>query len=326
MYQILITGLGAGIRYCEDDLMALQDIGTVTVLQDLTREELLQQAEHVDIIMTDVTKIDREVMERAKHLRLIVEHGVGYDNIDVACATERGIPVCNTPEVYTKQVAEMALTLLFACAKRLCPAVKAVTETAVWDSSPYDCQNISGKTLGIIGCGRIGSAFLKMMQSFDLRILVDDPYVPASQIRALGAEPVSLNLLLEQSDFISIHTPKTAETIHLLSGREFSLMKKGVILVNTARGGIVDEQALAHALDTGIVSAAALDVLEHEPETAKSPVFRNQKVLLTPHMAWRSETSIANVKRQSMANVRAFHEGHPIFVCNPEVLKHGKLS
>lgn len=328
MYRILITGLGAGIVYGPEDLARLSRLGDVRVCQEMTREELLEAVADVDVLMTDCTRIDAEVFHRAKDLELIVEHGVGYDNIDVACATAHGVLVCHTPEVYTVQVAEMAVAALFAASKFLCQAVSDVKGAARWNSAPFPSRHVSGKTLGIIGCGRIGSAFLRMMAGFHMHILVCDPYLPESRIRELGAEPVTLEALLERSDIISIHTPKTPETFHMLDARAFGRMKKGAILINTARGGIVDEAALAAALEDGTVLAAALDVMEGEPHIAGSPVLGHPRVLLTPHMAWKSEFSVPAVIDQCIKDVCAYAEGKPVFVCNPELLEqeegHGK--
>lgn len=328
MYRILITGLGAGIIYQPEDLARLSALGTVQVQQEMTRAELLEAIPSVDILMTDCTRIDSEVFDRGKDLKLIVEHGVGYDNIDVASATAHGVLVCHTPEVYTTQVAEMAVAALFAASKFLFQAVSNVKDTAVWNSAPFPCRHVSGKTLGIIGCGRIGSAFLKMMAGFHMNILVCDPYISQAYIRDLGAEPVTLDELLQRAELISIHTPKTPETYHMLGEEAFRKMRRGVILVNTARGGIVDEAALAQALENGTVLAAALDVMEGEPQISDSPVLRHPRVLLTPHMAWKSEYSVPAVINQCIQDVYAYAEGHPVFVCNPDLLEkdsvHGK--
>jgi len=319
MYNILITGLGAGISYNDSQLAELGKLGNVRYQQDMSREELLEAVADCEILMTDCTVIDEGVFEAGRRLRLVVEHGVGYDNIDVAAATRHGVLVCHTPTVYTRQVAEMTVSLLFALSKDLYRAFTDVC-SGKWDSAPADPRQVSEKVLGVIGCGRIGSAFIKMMQGFSMKVLVCDPYIPDERITALGAERRSFADLLAESDIISIHTPKNEETVGMINAAAFARMKDGVIILNTARGGLIDEAALAEAVKGGKVLAAAIDVIDGEADgLADCPLIGLDRVIITPHMAWKTEYSVAAVTTQCMEDVKAYASGKPVYMCNPEV-------
>ncbi len=321
MYKVLITEFPDEQQYKEEEKAGLADIAEVVVVQHPSREELLRLVEDADVIMTDFGRIDREVFDRAKKLKHITVYGVGYDSVDVACATERGVVVSNSPEVYTREVAEMAVALTLAAAKYLCEAVADVKGKAVWRSAPFPCLKLYGKTLGVIGCGRIGSAFLQRMRGFEMRMLVNDPYIPVERILATGGEPADFATLIAQSDVISVHTPLTEETRGLLSEAEFAAMKPGTIVINVSRGGIINDQALAKAIHDGKVLAAGVDVLEGEPQIAASPLLPLPRMNITPHIAWKSEIAAYEVEMQCVRNVRAFLvDREPLYVVNPEVL------
>lgn len=318
MYKILITGFPDEQQYKEEERAKLSDIAEVIIVQHPDREELLRLVEDVDVIMTDFGVIDREVFSRAKKLKHITVYGVGYDSVDVDCATEHGVVVSNSPEVYTREVAEMAVTLTLAAAKYLCEAVADVKGNAVWHSAPFPCQKLYDKTLGVIGCGRIGTAFLQRMRGFEMRALVNDPYIPIEKITATGGIPTDFTTLIRESDIISVHTPLNAETRGLLGEREFDAMKDGVIVINVSRGGIIDDKALARAMRSGKVLAAGVDVLEGEPNIAASPLLPLPRMNITPHVAWKSEVAAYGVEMQCVKNVRSFLvDNAPLYVVNP---------
>ena len=321
MYKVLITEFPDEQQYKDEEKAKLSDIAEVIVVQHPERSELLRLVEDVDVIMTDFGRIDREVFAHAKKLRHITVYGVGYDSVDVACATEHKVVVSNSPEVYTREVAEMAVTLTLAAAKFLCEAVAEVKTKALWHSAPFPCLKLYGKTLGVIGCGRIGSAFVQRMRGFEMRTLINDPYIPVEKIHNLGGEPADLQTLLAESDIISVHTPLNGETRGLLGEAQFAAMKPGVIVVNVSRGGIINDRALAKAMQEGKVLAAGVDVLEGEPNIAASPLLPLPRMNITPHIAWKSEVAAYGVEMQCVRNVRAFLvDNAPLYVVNPEVL------
>jgi glyoxylate reductase len=236
-------------------------------------------------LLTD--KIDRDVIDLAKEcgVRGFANLAVGYDNIDVRYAAEKGILVTNTPGILTQTTAELAWALLFAASRRTSEADRfcRAGKFTSWKPLLFLGMDVSGKTLGIIGAGRIGTAMALMSKGFKMKVLYAD--VKRNEIleTELNAEKVSLDELLTRSDFISIHTPLTPETRRLIGEREFSLMKRDAILVNTSRGAVLDEEALARALKNGTIHAAGLDVYEKEP-AIHPDLFHLENVVLLPHI------------------------------------------
>lgn len=286
------------------------------------REEILRRVRGVDGLLCLLTdKIDAAVMDAAgAQLKVISNMAVGYDNIDVNEATRRGIPVGNTPGILTDATADFAFALLLAAARRVVEADR-FTRAGKWQTwSPAGLlgADLTGATLGIIGFGRIGRALAKRASGFDMRILYHDPSVPVQA--GLPAQAVDLDTLLREADFISIHTTLNPRTYHLINARAFSQMKPSAVLVNTARGGVVDPAALYDALSQHRIAAAALDVTEPEPITLDSPLLTLENLVIAPHIASASLRTREKMSVMAAENLIAGVTGARLPNCvNPEL-------
>lgn len=285
---------------------------------------LVEKAAQVDGIITMLTdKIDASFFESAgKQLKVIAQMAVGFDNIDVQAATRRGIPVGNTPGVLTETTADFTWALLMAAARRVVESDKEV-RAGIWRAWGPDVltgYDIYGATLGIIGFGRIGQAVARRAQGFGMKILFNDPNCGEKADKQLGAECVSLDELLARSDFVSLHTYLSPETYHLIGRAELEKMKPTAVLVNTARGPIVDPEALAWALQERVIAAAALDVTEPEPIPRDSPLLSLDNIIITPHIASASKATRERMAHITVDNLIAGLHGERLPFCvNPEV-------
>ncbi|MHB2023875.1 MAG: phosphoglycerate dehydrogenase [Mycobacteriales bacterium] len=234
------------------------------------------------VIVRSATRIDAEALAAGTRLQVVARAGVGLDNVDVAAATARGVMVVNAPLSNIVSAAEHAVALLLAVARRV-PAANASLKSGHWSRSAFTGVELVDKTVGVIGLGRIGALFAARMSAFGTRLLAYDPYVSQARAAALGVTLTTLAEVLKSSDFISIHLPKTPETVKLIGEEELALCKPGAIIVNAARGGLLDEHALAQALKEGRLGGAGLDVFENEP-TTDSPLFAFDCVVVTPHL------------------------------------------
>lgn len=252
-------------------------------------EELLKKiGDYEAVIVRSGTKITQEVLERAKNLKVIGRAGIGVDNIDVDEATRRGIIVANAPQSNIVSAAEHALALLMALCRNI-PQANNSLKNCEWNRSKFQGIELFGKVLGVLGLGRVGSLVAQKAQGLGLNVIAYDPYVPKERFNQLGVERIdSLKDFLSQADFISIHLPKTSETIGLLNQKEFEMMKDGVRIVNTARGGLYKEETLVKYIKSGKVAGAAVDVFENEPCT-ESPLFELENVIVTPHLGASTE-------------------------------------
>ncbi|MCR4406207.1 MAG: D-glycerate dehydrogenase [Anaerolineae bacterium] len=293
------------------------------------REVLLQKVQGIDGLLALLTDtIDAALMDAAgPQLRVISNYAVGYDNVDVAAATVRGILVTNTPGVLTDTTADFAFTLLMAAARRVVEGMDYIRagKWLTWGPTLLLGQDIHHATLGIIGMGRIGSGMARRAQGFEMRVLYYDPYCRKEKGEEVGAECVDLDTLLAESDFVSVHVPLTPETYHMLGAEQFRKMKPSAILINTARGPIVDSDALYEALKNGEIAYAALDVTEPEPLPADHKLLTLPNIIICPHIA--SASVITRTKMATMAaeNLIAGLKGEmPPYPVNPEVLLHPK--
>jgi D-3-phosphoglycerate dehydrogenase len=235
------------------------------------------------LIVRSETKVFGDLMDALPKLRVIGRAGVGVDNIDVKAATQRGIVVMNAPDGNTITTAEHTIALLVSMARNV-PQAHALLQSGVWDKKKFVGVELNGKTLGVIGLGRIGRHVAKIAKGFGMNIFAYDPFVSVEQAKDLGIEVGSLDDVFGHADFLTIHTPVTDETRNIIGRDAFSKMKKGVRLVNCARGGLVDENALLEAIENGTVAAAALDVFATEPLPNDSPLLNNPKIITTPHL------------------------------------------
>jgi D-3-phosphoglycerate dehydrogenase / 2-oxoglutarate reductase len=269
----------------------------VDVKTGLTKEELLKIVDQYDgIAIRSATKITKDVIAVAKKLKVVGRAGIGVDNVDIPAATAAGVIVMNTPFGNSITTAEHALSLMMALAREI-PAANASTHAGKWEKNRFMGVELYGKTLGLIGCGNIGGIVADRAKGLKMHVIAYDPYLSAERAGELGVEKVDLDDLLARADFISLHTPKTAETKNIISAAAIAKMKKGVRLINCARGGLVDEAALKAALDSGQVAGAAVDVFETEP-AKESVLFGNDKVVATPHLGASTEEAQENVALQ----------------------------
>ena len=235
------------------------------------------------LVVRSETKVTADLMDAASKLRVVGRAGVGVDNIDVAAATARGIVVMNAPDGNTITTAEHTIALLVALARNV-PQANSSVKAAKWERKKYIGAELQGKTLGIIGLGRIGRAVATRAQAFGMKVVAHDPFLAPEQARDLEVESASLDEVFARADVLTIHTPLTSETRGLIGTDAFAKMKKGVRIINCARGGLVDENALTQAIKAGIVAGAALDVFEQEPPPADHPLLSLDEVIVTPHL------------------------------------------
>ena len=247
------------------------------------RAALLPALADVDaILIRSATLVDAEALAAAPRLKVVARAGIGLDNVDVPAATARGVMVVNAPQSNVVSAAEQAVALLLACARNIAPA-NASLKAGKWQRSKWTGVEVADKTVGVVGLGRIGVLFAQRMSAFGTRLIAYDPYISTARAAQIGVKLVSLDELLKESDFISIHLPKTPETVGLIGKEQLALCKPSVRIINAARGGLVDEQALADALAGGTVAGAGIDVFNTEPCT-DSPLFAFDSVVVSPHL------------------------------------------
>jgi D-3-phosphoglycerate dehydrogenase len=268
----------------ESGLQKLRNAGhEVDIQLGLTPEQLLETVPGAHaLIIRSATKVDAPTLEAAKDLIVVGRAGIGLDNVDVAKATELGVMVVNAPVSNILSAAEQTMALLLAQARNI-PQAHAALKNGKWERSKWEGVELHGKTLGIVGLGKIGALVAQRAMAFGMRLIAYDPYISDERARHMGVELVSLDELLAQSDFITIHLPKNKDTTNLLNAESFTKTKPGVRIINVARGGIVNEADLAEAVRDGKVQGAALDVFEKEP-TTESPLFELSSVVVVPHL------------------------------------------
>jgi glyoxylate reductase len=295
------------------------------------KKVIIEKARNVDAFASLLSdKIDKEVFDAAPKLKIVSQLAVGFDNIDIQEATKKGIYVTNTPEVLTDTTADFAWTLLMAVARRVVEADKYVRTgqwKVGWHPNMMSGRDVYGATIGIIGAGRIGYAVAKRAKGFDMRILFYD-VVPRPEIeKDVGAKKVDLDILLKESDFVSIHVPLMKETHHLINAERLALMKKTAYLINNSRGPVVDERALCEALKAGRIAGAGLDVFEQEPTLMDNPLLKLDNVVVAPHISSASLETRSRMSEMVAENLVAFFEGKkPPNLVNPDVIKVRPLT
>ncbi|MEZ0289674.1 MAG: glyoxylate reductase [Sulfolobales archaeon] len=292
------------------------------------REVILEKASSYDALVTLLTdKIDCEVISRGRNLRIIAQYAVGFDNIDIECATRHGVYVTNTPGVLTEATAELAWALIMAVARRIVEADKFVrsggwkSSGTAWHPKMMLGLELKGKTLGIVGLGRIGSRVAEFGRVFGMRVIYYDVVRRRDLEESLGLEYVDLYKLAELADVISIHTPLTKETYHLINEEFLKRMKRSAILVNTARGSVIDTNALVKALREKWIAGAGLDVFEEEPLPPEHPLTSLDNVVLAPHIGSATYETRLAMARLVADNLIAFYKGEiPPTLVNREVV------
>ena len=286
-----------------------------------------EEAHDAEALILQAKPPSAEVMRRLTRCRVIALVGTGYDHVDLEAATELGIMVTNAPSYSSEEVALHAFALLLAAHRRLLDAHAMVAQGQPWDYDRFvPIPRLSECTLGVIGMGRIGANLVRMSGGFGLRVLVHDPHIDQARIIAAGAQPAGLDELLRASDFVTIHTLLTAQTRGLIDAGALARMKPTAYLINVSRGPIVDTDALTHALQSGEIAGAALDVTDPEPLPAGHPLLTDPRVLLSPHLGWYSERSLPAATDEAVEQVvRVLRGQTPTALVNPAVLRRPNL-
>lgn len=281
MYKVLvsdpISDMGIQMLYDATDVIVDKKPG-------LTEDELVEIIGEYDaLLVRSQTKVTERIMEAGKKLTVIGRAGVGVDNIDLPAATKRGIIVINAPDGNTITTCEHTFAMMMAVARHI-PQAYAKTISGVWDRKSFLGVELRNKTLGVLGMGRIGNEVAQRAKAFGMKIHAYDPFLTEERAEKLGVTLGTVNEIVANADFITVHTPLTPETRHIISRPQFEIMKKGMRIVNCARGGIIDEMALVEAIEQGIVAGAAFDVFEEEPPRPDHPFLTNPLIIVTPHL------------------------------------------
>jgi D-3-phosphoglycerate dehydrogenase len=289
--------------------------------EPLALPEALRLSREADGILCRRLAIKAAMIQGFSRCKILVRYGAGTDNVDADAATAAGIIVGHVPNYCIDEVSTHAIALMLACVRKLVATHEKVQRGA-WNVHRSDpIYRLAGRTLGLIGLGKIGGAVARKLCGWDLQILATDPYVEPVRAQSMGVELVPLETLFRKSDYISLHCPLLPETQHLVNRESLAIMRPGAILVNTARGSVVDTSALLQALDEGRLASAGLDVFEEEPLPSNSRLRRHPGVVLTDHTAWYSEESQVQLQRTAAEEVVRVCTGHlPLSIANPEVL------
>ena len=320
-FNVLITD--ASIR--PEGIELLESVASLTVLQSYTSEaDIIEAARDADAILARTAIISKAVIEAAPKLKIVSRHGVGVDNVDVDACTRQGVLVTITGDANSEAVSECAFGLLLAIARKTAQA-NAHIRSGQWNRDLFVGLELYEKVLGIVGMGRIGSRLARHAGGFDMQVLAYDPYVDADAAQEAGITLVNLETLLRRADFISLHMPLTDETRHIIGPAELALMKPSAILVNTARGGLVDETALYETLVNNRIAGAALDVFEAEPLSNENRLLELDNLLCSPHVAGQTEESLLRMSVGAAENIlRVFRGERPLGIVNPAALEAKK--
>lgn len=319
--RVLIT---EAMPFVNEELSILQPYADVEIAPSIREKQLVELATNVELIMVVYGKITSRIIQSATRLKGIVRYGIGIDNIDLEAASKKKIPVANVPDYAIETVADHAMALVLSLARRIIEADKAMRSRSWgnWTSpSPtYRGVDLSGKTMGIVGIGRIGRAMAKRAFAFDMEVLAYDPYVSVEEASKLNIQLVNLDELLLRSDFISLHAPLTKETRYLIDDKEIRKMKRTSFLINTSRGGLINTHALAKAVKENSIAGAALDVYPTEPPELGDPLLHLERVVLTPHIAWCTEEAVRRLEMTAVQHaITLLQGGRPKNIVNPSI-------
>ena len=307
----------------EPERLELEKVGARQVVRPTlhTEEDMIEQTRGADGMIIMESQVSRRTMEASPNCRVVLRTGVGVDTIDIEAATDLGIAVVNVPDVWIREVANHALALLLACNRKVLSLDSAIRAGNWQRVPPPPVGSLHGETLGIFGLGQIGRALARRAAAFEMDVIAHDPYIDASVFDEYGAEAASFDELLARSDYVSIHTPLTDETHHMFNEAAFRQMKPTSYLVNTARGPVVDTDALVAALEAEWIAGAGVDVFEQEPLPADSPLTKFENVVLTSHSAYYSEPALQGLAvRNGQEVARVLAGRKPLHLVNPDVL------
>jgi D-3-phosphoglycerate dehydrogenase len=325
-YKVLITDYVWNSIQREEQVLA--EIGAEVIAAPKSDENtLVDLAVDCDAIMTCFAQTTAKVIEASPKLKIVARYGVGVDNIDVATATRLGIVVTNVPDYCMDEVSEHAFTLMLAVGRRIMLLDRDIRRGGWNLNVAKPVHRIRGSTLGIVGFGRIGRMTGEKGRAFGMNLIAYDPLLPAADIRDRGAEPVDFDELLTRADYISIHAPLTPATHHLFDARAFRKMKRTAVIVNTARGVLIDPEALAQALRDHWIGGAGIDVLSREPPEKGNPLIGLDNIVMTSHEAFYSEESLVELQtRTAQEVVRVLRGERPLNLANPEVATHTRAN
>lgn len=318
-HRVVVTDLGYPTYKYEEE--QLKPVGAELVLTNCrTEDEVAAAIRDADGVIVRLAPCTAKAINATTRCKVIARYGVGVDNVDLAAATAKGICVANVPDYCWDEVSEHALALIFSCARKTVRHDRLVRK-GEWDIGSRDpIYRMAGKTLGLLGFGNIARSLARKAQGLRFRILAHDPFVKPEVAQELGATLVDMDTLLRESDYLSVHAPNTPQTRHLVNEAALRKMKRTAILVNTSRGPLVDEAALARALKEGWINSAGLDVYEKEPLPADSPLRQLDNIVLTGHAAWYSEEAGVELQTKAAAEVaRVLAGGWPKSLVNPQV-------
>ena len=318
---VVLSRATSGYQYEIDALKQFDDVEFI-ISPAVEEDDVIEAIKDAEVVLFTATKMNERVINSLEKCRLIIRYGIGYDSVDLKAAGEAGIYVCNSPCYGVYDVAEYAMALMLSCCKHIPLADKCTREGAWSPLATGKVRRLTKKTLGLVGFGRIARKVAERSAAFEMDILVYDPYVTEEDAASAGVKKVELSELIASSDFISLHSPLNDDTFHMFSDDEFKMMKKDAVLVNTGRGGLVDEKALIKALQEGEIGGAALDFLEEEPVARDNPLLTMSNVVLSPHVAWNSFEGVDDLHKEVTDNVMRFINGEtPVSIVNKEFLK-----
>lgn len=324
-FTVVRVDQNAALEIMTEEQAALDRVGGRIVGCDcIDEEDIIAAAAHADILTTNLLPIPARVIRSLPRCKAIIRRGIGYDDVDVDCATECGVMVMNIPDFCMEELSNHAIALMLASAKKI-PMLDQLLRNADWNfakTQQAPMAAIHGETLGIIGCGRAGRCVARKAAAFGMQVIGYDKYAPPEVIRDAGIEPVPLSMLLQQADYVTLHIGLTEETFHLIDREALALMKPSATLINTSRGANVDEAALIDALVKKQIAGACLDVFENEPLSKNNPLIRMEEVILTPHSASYSDAAFRLLRQKAgEEEVRIALGQRPVHLVNPQVLQ-----
>lgn len=325
-FKVVITDYE--FRSIEPEIEILESVGAeVIAVQCTTEEEVIQVAKDADGILNQYAPITSRVIQQLEKCKVIARYGIGFDTIDVEAASSKAIAVANVTDYCIDEVSDHTLALLLAAARKIVH-LNHLVKSGGWDfEASKPIFRLRDRVLGLVGFGNIPQLVAKKAQAFGLRVLAYDPYVPAHIAESMQVEMVDLDELCKQSDFLSVHPPLNKHTRGMISTEQFNLMKEEAVIINTARGPIIDEQALIQALLDQKIAGAALDVLETEPIAQDSPLLTMDHVIINPHVAYYSEESVLSLQRKTAQNVADVLSGYyPQYLVNKEIKSNLSLK
>lgn len=303
-FKVLLTDYEFENLKYEEDVFAESglDIDFVKA-QCKTEEQVIELASQADAILNQYAPISRRVIESLEITKIISRYGVGINTIDLEAAHEKGITVANVPDYGVEEVSNHALALLLSWARKV-TLLNNEVKKGNWDfKACVPVHRFNNQTVGVLGFGRIPRRFIDKVKPLGFKTAAYDPFVSAEDMAAAGVQKMELDEIIRETDYLSVHVPLVKDTFHLLNAERFSQMKKTAVIINTARGPIIDEKALIEALENGIIAGAALDVTEEEPISINSPLLDMDNVIITPHSAWYSEEAMVELRQKAAKNI-----------------------